>query len=259
MDPSIMITHHQLAPLMSVYQHCTILSQTLHRLSPHLHILSSPCHTHHIIFQTLGITMPRTLLSPNVHQLQETPRHLALPLLWDSDRFLLPRRVLDIRVPGAHEGGQLGVIARCIRQHPHLASILALRNYIPNHRSVTFTENMAIKPDIAQATAIGERSTTNPSSTQSKHQLLSNQQLTPAHQGCAVEPVNRNRSALLSPHHNWWPRRQPLSKQQPTSNQQLTPAHTKAAQSSRLTAIGARSLLTRHIPIDFAFSPSLKA
>ena len=81
MDSSIMITHHQLAPLMSVYQHCTILSQTLHRLSPHLHILSGPCHAHHIIFQTLGITMPRSLLSPNVHQLQETPRHLALPLL----------------------------------------------------------------------------------------------------------------------------------------------------------------------------------
>ena len=53
----------------------------------------------------------------------------------------------------------LGVIAHCNRQHPHLASILALRNYIPNHRSVTFTENMAIKPDIAQATAIGELST----------------------------------------------------------------------------------------------------
>ena len=36
------------------------------------------------------------------------------------------------------------------------------------------------------------------------------------------------------------------SKHQLLSNQQLTLAHTKAAQSSRLTTIRARSLLTRH-------------
>ena len=65
-------------------------------------------------------------------------------------------------------------------------------------------------------------------------------------QGCAVEPVNRNRSAL------------PFDTPQlvtPTSAaicattyiQSTTHACShKAAQSSRLTAIGARSLLTRH-------------
>ena len=38
------------------------------------HILSNPCLAHHIISQTLGITMPRLLLSRSIHQLRETLR-----------------------------------------------------------------------------------------------------------------------------------------------------------------------------------------
>ena len=62
--------------LSTLHETVTDLAQTVTS-----HILFSPYHTHNITSQTLGITMPRPLLSPNVHQLRETPCHLALPLL----------------------------------------------------------------------------------------------------------------------------------------------------------------------------------
>ena len=58
-------------------------------------------------------------------------------------------------------------------------------------------------------------------------------------EGCTTEPVNRKRSAF----HN-----QPLKYtiQAPAAIQSTTHACLKVAQPSRLTAIGARSPLTRH-------------